>query len=687
MTHHHPTPARTMASPEAAETSPPSTPTTSASPCPTPRPLATTPPTMGATLLRAARSGDERRLVKALLADPAAPDLETAATAGGNTLLHVVAAGGHADLASLLLRRAPRLLAARNAAFDTPLHLAARLLAARNAALDTPLHLAARAGAHKVVALLVASSSSPACSLRALTRATNRRAETALHDAVRGGHEAAARALAAADPGLMGLCSGAGESPFYMAAAAGSLGMVRVLLKTYRDAEEEEEVPGLGSSMGPGGRTVMHAAVLTSNEMIRELLQWNQALVKEVDDSGSTPFHYIASVGNISAMKLLLRRESSLAYSSDSNGLFPVHIAAKMGYGQFIYELCRFCPDCNELLDSRGRNFLHIAIEHKKWKVVWCFSGTEDLGRMANVMDSEGNTPLHLAVKNADQMIVSLLMATKGVLPNTVNNQGFTALDLAVLATDKGISYTLVIILRCLAWTGAVLSPRRLDHFMDEFGVGRTSGNEFKKFTNIAQNLIVGSVLVSTVTFAAVFTLPGGYISDGLHAGTPILSHRYTFKAFVMANTLAFVGSTLSTIWLTYAGSEHVHPLLRAIYMFLSVISMEQATRSMVIGFALGAYVVLSPVSERIAIVVCMSTFMTLLLRNPSSWQLWFLFMPIKRRLGWKGAFKTHLPPETRSRLTVGVGSNFACQFLQRMLEMIRELLQWNQALVKEVDD
>jgi len=178
--------------------------------------------------------------------------------------------------------------------------------------------------------------------------------------------------------------------------------------------------------------------------MIRELLQWNPTLVKEVDDSGSTPFHYIASVGNISAMKLLLRRDSSVAYSSDSNGLFPVHIAAKMGYGQFIYELCRFCPDCDELLDNRGRNFLHIAIEHKKWKVVWCFSGTEDLGRMANVMDSEGNTPLHLAVKNADQMIVSLLMATKGVLPNIVNNQGLTALDLAVLATDKGISYTLV---------------------------------------------------------------------------------------------------------------------------------------------------------------------------------------------------------------------------------------------------
>jgi hypothetical protein len=210
---------------------------------------------MSPALLRAARSGDERRLVKALLADPAAPDLDTAATAGGNTLLHVAAAGGHADLASLLLRRAPR------------------LLAARNAALDTPLHLAARAGAHKVVAILVASSTSsspPASassssSLRVLTRATNRRGETALHDAVRGGHEAAARALAAADPGLVGLRGGAGESPFYMAAAAGSLGMVRLLLRAYRNAEEEEDVPVLASSTGPGGRTVMHAAVLTSN--------------------------------------------------------------------------------------------------------------------------------------------------------------------------------------------------------------------------------------------------------------------------------------------------------------------------------------------------------------------------------------------------------------------------------------
>uniref|UniRef100_A0A453BD95 PGG domain-containing protein n=1 Tax=Aegilops tauschii subsp. strangulata TaxID=200361 RepID=A0A453BD95_AEGTS len=598
-----------MSSPQ-AETSPPST-----ASCATPRPLATS-PSLRPALLRAARSGDERRLVKELLADPSAPDLETATTAGGNTLLHVAA-------------------------------------------------------------LLIASSPSTP-SLRALTRATNKRGETALHNAVRGGHEAAARALAAADPGLAGLRGGAGETPIYMATAAGSLGMVRVLIKSYKyDDADEDEVPRLCSCTGPGRRTALHAAVLTSNvtEMTQELLQWNPALVKEVDDSGSTPLHYVASAGNISALKLLLRYDTSPAYVSDSNGLFPVHVAAKMGYGQLIYELCKHCPDSDEKLDGKGRNFLHIAVEYKKWKVVWHFCGTPELERMVNVMDYEGNTALHLAVKNADQMIVSLLMANKNVLPNIVNNKGLTALDLAVLATDKGMSYTLnpqVIILRCLAWTGAVLTPRRLDHFIDEFHIGKASGNELKKFSNIAQNLVVGSVLVSTVTFAAVFTLPGGTISDGHpHGGAPILSHRYTFKAFVMANTLAFVGSTLSTIWLTYAGSDHVHPLLRALYMFFSVVCMEQATRGMVAAFALGAYVVLSPVTERIAVVVCMSTIATLLLRNPSNWQLGFLFMPIKRRLGWRGAFKAHLPQQTRSRLTVGIGSNFACLILRRMLGML----------------
>ncbi|KAG8048967.1 hypothetical protein GUJ93_ZPchr0009g1821 [Zizania palustris] len=127
-----PTDARTMSSSE-EESSPPSTPTTTS--CPTPRPVVVGAPRMSPSMLQATRSGNERWLVKALLTDQAAHDLKVVATAGGNTLLHVVASGGHSALASILLHHAPG------------------LLAARNAALDTSLHLTARAGAYKVVLL------------------------------------------------------------------------------------------------------------------------------------------------------------------------------------------------------------------------------------------------------------------------------------------------------------------------------------------------------------------------------------------------------------------------------------------------------------------------------------------------------------------------------------------------------
>ncbi|KAG8050941.1 hypothetical protein GUJ93_ZPchr0009g1058 [Zizania palustris] len=104
------------------------------------------------------------------------------------------------------------------------------LLTARDAALDTPLHLSAHVGAHKVVALLVAASSSTSPpSLCALTRATNRRGETTLQDVVRGGHEATAHALVVMDPGLPGLCGGVGESLMYMAAVTVSLSIRSIL--------------------------------------------------------------------------------------------------------------------------------------------------------------------------------------------------------------------------------------------------------------------------------------------------------------------------------------------------------------------------------------------------------------------------------------------------------------------------
>ncbi|WCJ23941.1 ankyrin repeat family protein [Euphorbia peplus] len=62
---------------------------------------------------------------------------------------------------------------------------------------------------------------------------------------------------------------------------------------------------------------------------------------------------------------------------------------------------------------------------------------------------------------------------------------------------------------------------------------------------------LVAAALVATVTFAAPFTLPGGYISDEKDPNlkdTPILSRNEAFKAFVVTDAIAMVLSTLSVL-------------------------------------------------------------------------------------------------------------------------------------------
>ena len=70
------------------------------------------------------------------------------------------------------------------------------------------------------------------------------------------------------------------------------------------------------------------------------------------------------------------------------------------------------------------------------------------------------------------------------------------------------------------------------------------------------QSRCICSVLIATVTFGAMFTMPGGYRADDhTNGGTPTLAGRYTFDAFILANALAFTFSAMATISLMFSGS------------------------------------------------------------------------------------------------------------------------------------
>ncbi|KAL7220254.1 hypothetical protein ACSBR2_013172 [Camellia fascicularis] len=122
---------------------------------------------------------------------------------------------------------------------------------------DTTLHLAAREGDLDAIKALIDSTKkldaegsveleSSSTMTKKMLRATNMDDDTALHDAV-----------------------SAGETPFYITAEKECHEVVSEILKAFR-------TPAYG---GPGGRTTLHAAIISNNQgSTKTLLDWKKGL-------------------------------------------------------------------------------------------------------------------------------------------------------------------------------------------------------------------------------------------------------------------------------------------------------------------------------------------------------------------------------------------------------------------------
>jgi hypothetical protein len=121
---------------------------------------------------------------------------------------------------------------------------------------------------------------------------------------------------------------------------------------------------------------------------------------------------------------------------------------------------------------------------------------------------------------------------------------------------------------------------------------------------------LVVAALIATVTFAAAFTLPGGYKSD---RGTAILAKKAAFIVFVISDAMSMVLSIFAVFIHFLISLIHGFELVKkkniseevAISLFwvatlLTMIGMG----TMIIAFVTGTYVVLEP-SLGLAISTC----------------------------------------------------------------------------------
>uniref|UniRef100_A0ACD5XTV7 Uncharacterized protein n=1 Tax=Avena sativa TaxID=4498 RepID=A0ACD5XTV7_AVESA len=584
-------------------------------------------------------------------------------TPDGDTALHAVARnrkGGQHFLryAGIIYDRDPGLLFRTNQMGDTPLHCAAR--AGNSKMVSHLMDLAGREGAHtKLISLL---------------RMENKRHETALHEAVRFQdgrvllHKDRAALLAhdAADPAageggnnkddennivklLMGVdpdlanYPARGISPLYLAIL---LGKSTIAVTLYHRSG------GNLSYAGEDGQNALHVAVLqeTDTVIIEFLVHWNKTLVTQVDKDGSTPLHFAASLFQLrpETLKILFKANRAALYQADNNGFFPIHVAASVGllrssYGAINNIFLRECPDSVGLRDSKGRTFLHVAVEKERRLTVFFVRRTPSLSWILNMQDNEGNTALHLAIQAKSFRMVCALIGNKEVNLNLINNKGETPMDIAGSKLPCGIGYFLNPenkIYSALMFVGAKHGALHRDKTKEMFSWHSKPKEEDEaesdKLKDATQTLIVASALIATVAFSATFALPGGYRADDhTNGGTPTLAGSFVFDAFMVATTLAFTCSTLATIGFAFAAAPMVNLVSRRVNFVNSLLFMSTSITCMTFAFALGVYMVLAPVARNTAVAVCVIIPAILLVPNMEEIFKWLILAaPLMLRKG-----------------------------------------------------
>ncbi|XBI50626.1 hypothetical protein VPH35_114008 [Triticum aestivum] len=526
--------------------------------------------------------GDEEALLRESFLD--------AVTMDGDTFLHVMATNSDGE----------------NLEEDGPIRRkAVSLVFMQNSHGDTPLHYAARAAKMNMVSFLID-----------LAGGKDQNADRA----VRSGKNDIVELLMKEDPELASLPK-AGTSPLYLAILLENRIIAKTLYKLSRgkSGSNDENL----SYSGPSGQNALHAAVLRGKGLTEMVLGWNNDLTTQQDDKGSTPLHLVASMPRQKDRRyirlLLLEANPDALYQLDNDGSFPIHVAASVGSRITINVFLQKSPSCAGLRDARGRTFLHVAVDKMKIWPVWSACRNQSLSWILNMQDNGGNTALHLAVQKGTLMIFCAIFGNKQVHLNLTNEKGETPLDIAHCNIPKELHYNQnaeVKIHLALQLADAKRGIYRLDYF-EENDIVQVRKDEMDSVKEGTSSLCIGSVLIATVTFAASFAIPGGYRADDhTNGGTPTLAGKYTFDVFTIANALAFTFSAMATISLMFSGSPMVSLQIRKMHIQLAYFLMGISVTNLTTAFALGSYMMLAPVAHKIAIAVCVMSFLVLVYQN-----------------------------------------------------------------------
>ncbi|CAN4080367.1 unnamed protein product [Withania somnifera] len=254
----------------------------------------------------------------------------------------------------------------------------------------------------------------------------------------------------------------------------------------------------------------------------------------------------------------------------------PLFVAAELGNFEFIVELIQSYPDLIWKVDEESRSIFHIAVNHRQekiYKLIYNIGAHKDI--ITSYKSTNNENILHLAAKLAPTNRLGIVSGAALQMQREL--LWFKEVETIVQASYKEMR------------DSKGRTPRML--FTEEHKELVKEGEKWMKET--ASSCMLVAALITTVMFAAIFTVPGGNNND---TGTAIFLKEKTFILFSMMDAVALFSSAISILMFLsiltsrYAEEDFLSTLPKR--LIIGFITLFVAIAAMLVAFCSSFFIV-----------------------------------------------------------------------------------------------